>query len=135
MPNIISSAIANESPPDSMADMMNRRNKVHHLNRDTDESMVPIFTQDVNNKPRNNKCLLPRRNWCSINIYVPGNSPPPTPPGIFDGSDRQTPSPEQRAGSIRNREPRGPSHTPDTSSRPPLSGGKRFFVKFQYCNY
>jgi len=39
----------------------------------------------------------------------------------FDGSDRQTPSPQPRGGFLR-RNTRGPSYTPDGTSRPPLSG-------------
>ena len=31
-----------------------------------------MFTRDVNGEPRNNKRLLPRRNWCSIREYHPG---------------------------------------------------------------
>ena len=31
-----------------------------------------MFTHDVNGKVRNNKRLLPRRNWCSITEYLPG---------------------------------------------------------------
>ena len=34
--------------------------------------MIPMFTHDVDGKPRNNKRLLPKRNWCSISEYVPG---------------------------------------------------------------
>ncbi|KAH0543084.1 hypothetical protein FGG08_002598 [Glutinoglossum americanum] len=79
MPNIISSAIVNGPPTEIMSDILNKRNKVHHLDEDTDEDMIPIFTHDVDNKPRNNKRLLPRRNWCSISPYEPGNTPPPTP--------------------------------------------------------
>lgn len=70
--------------------------------------MIPMFTHDVDGKPRNNKHLLPRRNWCSIREYYPGNplaspyesnaygnkytgtTPPPTPPL----SGRSTPSDE-----------------------------------------
>ena len=80
MPNIISSAIVNTPPPEMLADMMNKRNKVHHLDKYTDENMIPMFTHDVNHKKRNNKHLLPRRNWCSIREYHPGSTPPPTPP-------------------------------------------------------
>ena len=80
MPNIISSAIANAPPPDLMADVLNRRNKVHHFDDDTDEDMIPLFTTGVDGKPRNNKRLLPHRNWCSIREYQPGFTPPPTPP-------------------------------------------------------
>ena len=38
----------------------------------TDEGMIPMFTHDVDGKTRNNKRLLPRRNWCSISEYQPG---------------------------------------------------------------
>ncbi|KAJ9355801.1 hypothetical protein DTO027B9_3955 [Paecilomyces variotii] len=79
MPNIISSAIVNTPPPDMVADMLNKRNKIHHMDSNTDESMIPIFTHDVDDKPRNNKRLLPRRNWCAIREYQPGSTPPATP--------------------------------------------------------
>ena len=88
MANIVSSAIVNTPPPNNMADILNRRNKTHHLDGDTDEDMIPMFTHDVNGKLRNNKRLLPRRNWCSIREYYPGSTPPPTPPH----SEAQTPS-------------------------------------------
>ena len=80
MANIISSAIVNTPPPNNMADILNKRNKTHHLDGETDEDMIPMFTHDVNGKLRNNKRLLPRRNWCSIREYYPGSTPPPTPP-------------------------------------------------------
>ena len=80
MPNVISSAIVNTPPPDMMADIMNKRNKIHHLDKYTDENMIPMFTHDVDHKKRNNHHLLPRRNWCSIREYIPGHTPPPTPP-------------------------------------------------------
>ena len=80
MPNVISSAIVNTPPPDIMADVLNKRNKTHHLDKYTDEIMIPMFTHDVDHKKRNNKHLLPRRNWCSIREYLPGSTPPPSPP-------------------------------------------------------
>lgn len=80
MPNIVSSAIVNTPPGDMIADVLNKRNKVHHLNKYTDEQMVPLFTHDPEEKRRNNKNLLPRRNWCSIREYFPGSTPPQTPP-------------------------------------------------------
>lgn len=79
MPNIISSAIVNTPPADMVADAVNKRNKVHHLDEDTDEDMIAMFPTDVNNKPRNNHHLLPRRNWCSIKEYKPEMTPPPSP--------------------------------------------------------
>ena len=90
MANVVSSAIVNTPPPNNMADILNRRNKTHHLDGDTDEDMIPMFTHDVNGKLRNNKRLLPRRNWCSIREYYPGSTPPPSPPQ----SEPQTPSDE-----------------------------------------
>lgn len=80
MPNVISSAIVNTPPPEIMADIINKRNKVHHLDADTDEGMIPLFTHDVDGKKRNNVHLLQRRNWCSLRAYNPGNTPPDTPP-------------------------------------------------------
>lgn len=74
MPNVISSAIADMPETEMVSDMLNKRNHVHHLNTNTDEDMIPIFTHDVNNKSRNNKRLLPRRNWCAIREYQPGES-------------------------------------------------------------
>ena len=80
MPNVISSAIVNTPPPEIMADIINKRNKIHHLDADTDEDMIPLFTHDVDGKKRNNNHLLQRRNWCSLRPYNPGNTPPDTPP-------------------------------------------------------
>ncbi|KAK6004140.1 hypothetical protein QM012_008990 [Aureobasidium pullulans] len=79
MPNVVSSAIVNTPPPNIMGDVLNKRNKVHHLDAETDEDMIPMFGQDVNGKARNNLHLLPRRNYCSIREYIPGFTPPPSP--------------------------------------------------------
>jgi hypothetical protein len=58
-----------------MADVLNKRNKVHHLNHETDEDMCPIFYTDVDGKPRNNKRLLPRRNYAIIREYSAAIAP------------------------------------------------------------
>ncbi|KAI8959693.1 hypothetical protein F5Y11DRAFT_296787 [Daldinia sp. FL1419] len=129
MPNIVSSAIANTPPPDIMADILNKRNKVHHFDKETDEDMIPIFTNGVDGKPRNNRRLLPHRNWCSIREYIPGQTPPPTPPpedyemtpegtppGSRGGLFRRFSS--KRKGSVLRKD--GP---PADRSRPPVSGG------------
>ena len=124
MPNIISSAIVNSPPPDTLADLLNRRNKVHHLDIDTDEDMIPIFTHDVNGKPRNNKRLLNRRNWCSIRLYDPQLSPPPTPQ--TDGS----PTPPPKPGLLRRLSTsRGPSYRPDAASAVPPLSSAGFFTR------
>ncbi|KAG6164868.1 hypothetical protein E4U11_000834 [Claviceps purpurea] len=80
MVNVVSSAIANTPPSNMLADVLNKRNKVHHFDSKTDESMLPLFRHGVDGKARNNKHLLPHRNWCSIRTWSPGMTPPPTPP-------------------------------------------------------
>lgn len=87
MPNVISSAIVNTPPPDMMADIINKRNKIHHLDSETDEDMIALFTHGVDGKKRNNNHLLPHRNWCSIRQYKPGSTPSqtPSPPATPDG--------------------------------------------------
>ncbi|KAF2866416.1 hypothetical protein BDV95DRAFT_672022 [Massariosphaeria phaeospora] len=46
MPNIISSAITNKPPPQAVANLLARRNKIHHLDHDTDETLLEIFDRD-----------------------------------------------------------------------------------------
>ncbi|KAF2001288.1 hypothetical protein P154DRAFT_619607 [Amniculicola lignicola CBS 123094] len=88
MPNVISSAIVNTPPPELMADILNKRNKIHHFDDNTDEDMIPIFTHDTDGQKRNNNHLLPRRNWCSLREYKPGTTPPGTPsPPPSPGAD------------------------------------------------
>ncbi|KIW19701.1 hypothetical protein PV08_00275 [Exophiala spinifera] len=100
MPNIISSAIVNTPPGDMLADILNKRNKTHHLDMYTDENMIPMFTHDVDYKKRNNRHLLPRRNWCSIQEYIPGSTPPPSPPEspamLEEGEDEEQGTPDAR---------------------------------------
>ena len=103
MPNVISSAIVNTPPSDMVADILNKRNKVHHLDEFTDEDMITMFPHDVDDKPRNNQHLLPRRNWCSIREYHPKDTPPPTPPTphmsprFREEFDDETPEEDERA--------------------------------------
>jgi hypothetical protein len=133
MPNVISSAIVNTPPPDLLADVLNKRNKVHHFDKETDEAMIPIFGHGVDGKPRNNKHLLPHRNWCSIREYVPGHTPLPTPnhsaydftplgspPGTASGEVGRKPSIFRRLSKSGSR---GADAPPKDRSRPPLSGG------------
>ncbi|KAK7713457.1 hypothetical protein SLS64_004707 [Diaporthe eres] len=131
MPNVISSAIVNTPPPDLMADVLNKRNKVHHLDKDTDENMIPMFAHGVEGKPRNNKRLLPHRNWCSIREYTPGQTPPSTPPEYAYDAESPADSIVRRDTGLSNKgvtrrlskKNRGPAHRADViDSRPPISG-------------
>ncbi|KAG9246518.1 hypothetical protein BJ878DRAFT_496693 [Calycina marina] len=127
MPNIISSAIVNTPPPDTLADLLNKRNKVHHLDEMTDENMIPIFTHDVTGKPRNNKRLLNRRNWCSIREYNPELTPPPTPEEQHFKEER-TPPPKRGGLRHLSTSARGPNYRPDAAAtdRPPVSNTSFF---------
>ncbi|KAL7939672.1 hypothetical protein V8C35DRAFT_287335 [Trichoderma chlorosporum] len=140
MPNIISSAMVNRPPPDIVADMLNKRNKVHHFDKETDESMIPIFQNGVDGKPRNNKHLLPHRNWCSIRMWTPGSTPPPSPPTSDRGrsrspgggsllrrlSSRRRKSTSQQPFDVSRESVRGP--------RPPISGAGGLFKNFSRRN-
>ncbi|KAF2248873.1 hypothetical protein BU26DRAFT_308206 [Trematosphaeria pertusa] len=46
MPNVISSAITNKPPPQAVANLLASRNKIHHLDHDTDETLLEIFDRD-----------------------------------------------------------------------------------------
>lgn len=130
MPNIISSAIVNTPPPDLLADVLNKRNKVHHFDKSTDESMIPIFQHGPDGKARNNKRLLPHRNWCSIRQWAPGTTPPPTPPQSDDGRS-PSPPPTASGGLLRRfsfskrsgPKPVDGSRESVRGPRPPISGG------------
>lgn len=51
MPNVISSAITNKPPPQAVANLLARRNKIHHLDHDTDETLLEIFNHDPGMHP------------------------------------------------------------------------------------
>ncbi|CDO91946.1 unnamed protein product [Kluyveromyces dobzhanskii CBS 2104] len=66
MVNVISSAVVNTPPPDQMAMLLQKRNKNHHFDRETDEDAVPIFMTDVNGENRSSNAFMNRRNWSDI---------------------------------------------------------------------
>lgn len=90
MPNVISSPIANAPLPELMRDILNQRNKIHHLDDNTDEDLIPLFDWYPETSARENKRLLPRRNWCSITETRPDGSPPVTPPTSNSRANRGT---------------------------------------------
>jgi hypothetical protein len=85
MPNIISSAITNKPPPPAVANLLARRNKIHHLDHETDETLLECFNHDpgmhadaVEERTKtgekapskksgdNNHCTMPSRNYAII---------------------------------------------------------------------
>ncbi|RFU30018.1 hypothetical protein B7463_g6317, partial [Scytalidium lignicola] len=76
MPNIISSAIVNKPPPQAVANLLARRNKIHHLDHDTDETLMDFFDMNpgkVNKSTSWNHVTMPSRNWTMITENYPKN--------------------------------------------------------------
>jgi len=74
MANVVSSAITNKPPPQAVANLLARRNKIHHLDEDTDETLLNMFDKDpgagqpgVQPKTANkNHCTMPSRNFAIL---------------------------------------------------------------------
>lgn len=69
MTNIISSAITNKPPPKAVANLLARRNKIHHLDHDTDETLMKLFDKQpggVEKSAEWNKVTMPSRNYACI---------------------------------------------------------------------
>lgn len=110
--NVVSSAIVNKPPPAAVANLLARRNRIHHLDHDTDETLLKMFDKDPGDSvktAKHNKVTMPSRNFAVITENSPNNgahghghdqngngngngfhassSPPPnsTPGGTFPG--------------------------------------------------
>lgn len=74
MANIISSAITNKPPPHAVANLLARRNKIHHLDHETDETLLNLFDKDPGHgrpgikakSADSNHCTMPSRNYAII---------------------------------------------------------------------
>ena len=69
MANIISSAIVNKPPPQAVANLLARRNKIHHLDHNTDETLMEFFERDPGNANKTssgNHVTMPSRNFAMI---------------------------------------------------------------------
>ncbi|KAE8136185.1 hypothetical protein BDV38DRAFT_116450 [Aspergillus pseudotamarii] len=69
MVNIISSAITNKPPPKAVANLLARRNKLHHLDPNTDETLMDMFDQQPGGQEKSapwNKVTMPSRNYACI---------------------------------------------------------------------
>lgn len=96
MANIISSAITNHPPPMVVANLLARRNKIHHLDLETDETLMPFFDKDPGNSTKTglfNHCTMPSRNYAIITENPPAENAAPngTANGQPLGSDPAVP--------------------------------------------
>ncbi|KAL8295193.1 hypothetical protein RB597_008540 [Gaeumannomyces tritici] len=72
--NVISSAIVNKPPPGAIANLLARRNKIHHLNHDTDETLLKLFDKDPGESSKTagfNHVTMPSRNFAVITENSP----------------------------------------------------------------
>ncbi|KAH0553408.1 hypothetical protein GP486_006523, partial [Trichoglossum hirsutum] len=95
MANVISSAITNKPPPQAIANMIARRNKIHHLDRETDETLLTLFDKDPGDSVKTakyNHCTMPSRNF---SIIAESSSPQNAPlaNGAAVSSSTNTPQP------------------------------------------
>ncbi|KAI8956735.1 hypothetical protein F5Y11DRAFT_138795 [Daldinia sp. FL1419] len=76
MVNVVSSAIVNKPPPAAIANLLASRNKIHHLDADTDETLMALFDKDpgTSNKTRSsNNVTMPSRNYAMLTENSPNN--------------------------------------------------------------
>ncbi|KAL2127359.1 hypothetical protein VTI74DRAFT_10872 [Chaetomium olivicolor] len=74
--NVISSAIVNKPPPAAVANLLARRNKIHHLNHDTSETLLKLFDKDPGDSQitaGHNRVTMPSRNFAVITENSPNN--------------------------------------------------------------
>jgi hypothetical protein len=93
MVNIISSAITNKPPPQAIANLLARRNKIHHFDHDTDETLMKLFDKDPGNMPKpktntSNNVTMPSRNYACITECIEASQPAvTTSTGAVDGGE------------------------------------------------
>ncbi|KAH6682346.1 hypothetical protein F5X68DRAFT_155841 [Plectosphaerella plurivora] len=78
MANVVSSAITNKPPPAAVANLLARRNKIHHLNHDTDETLLTFFDKDPGESNKTagfNQVTMPSRNFAILTENSPNNPP------------------------------------------------------------
>lgn len=91
--NVVSSAIVNKPPPQAVANLLARRNKIHHLNSDTDETLLNLFDKDPGTSSKtagSNHCTMPSRNFASLTENSPNN-----PGASANGSAGEAPNNEE----------------------------------------
>ncbi|KAI8278068.1 hypothetical protein K4K60_006550 [Colletotrichum sp. SAR11_57] len=74
MANVVSSAITNKPPPAAIANLLARRNKIHHLNHDTDETLLKFFDKDPGDSTKtssSNHVTMPSRNFAILTENSP----------------------------------------------------------------
>ncbi len=77
MVNVVSSAIVNKPPPAAVANLLAHRNKIHHLNHDTSETLLKLFNKDPGESQKtaaHNNVTMPSRNFAVITENRPATA-------------------------------------------------------------
>lgn len=103
MANIISSAITNKPPPKAVANLLARRNFIHRLDHNTDETLLSFFDKDpgANQITSNaNHSTMPSRNYAIITETPTTSSLPPSDPAAVNGNAEQPQNFEKKSSVI-----------------------------------
>ena len=71
--NVVSSAITNKPPPKAVANLLARRNKIHHLDHNCDETLMSFFDKQPGGQEKSavwNKVTMPSRNYATLTEVV-----------------------------------------------------------------
>ncbi|KAI9759047.1 MAG: hypothetical protein M4579_002636 [Chaenotheca gracillima] len=122
MANVISSAITNKPPPKAVANMLASRNKIHHMDHETDETLLNLFDRPPGNVPKaaaKNHCTMPSRNYAilteasSINtVNGVGSSPSATNGVSTNGASTSLEPPHPPATAASKRTAAKDGHSP-----------------------
>jgi hypothetical protein len=98
--NIISSAIVNKPPPQAVANLLARRNKIHHLDQDTDETLMDFFDKDPGKDVRTarfNHVTMPSRNWA---MMTENHAPPGAAQGYTANGHTSNGNPDSQVDTV-----------------------------------
>ena len=164
MANIISSAITNKPPPKAVANLLARRNKIHHLrDGNTDETLLKMFNKQPGGVMKGaewNLCTMPSRNYACITEIPDDHTAGLTQPTNGNGIQGAHPDPDvvETTGATGKSRPRSDKKAPDGHSAlhigeegagtmhpaadgisteaagPPLKGGLNVAIKVEINN-
>lgn len=135
--NVVSSAIVNKPPPAAVANLLARRNKIHHLNHETSETLLKLFDRDPGDSQKtaaHNQVTMPSRNFAMITENSPYNPAAPPPNGNAAGHHHPTPpgaaaphppgSGSDSSSTSNNPNPNAHHHPKPKDERLPLHAGE-----------
>ena len=119
MANIVSSAITNKPPPKAVANLLARRNKVHHLkDGNTDETLLKLFNKQPGGVMKGaewNQCTMPSRNYACITEVPDDGATDSTPPanGLTNGTSQPPSDVVNSTGTTGKSRPHEDGKAPD----------------------